>query len=62
MVVYAFVDYLALTGDLNPDMTITLSVNGNKMFSEHVTKDNWQQRGIAEKALEGIASFVQDQV
>jgi alpha-2-macroglobulin len=42
MVVYAFVDYLALTGDLNPDMTITLSLNGQKLFSERVTKDNWQ--------------------
>jgi len=42
MVVYAFVDYLALTGDLNPDMTITLSVNGDKVFSERITKDNWQ--------------------
>jgi uncharacterized protein YfaS (alpha-2-macroglobulin family) len=42
MVVYAFVDYLALTGDLNPDMTITLSVNGDKVYSEHVTKANWQ--------------------
>jgi hypothetical protein len=43
MVVYAFVDYLALTGDLNPDMTITLSVNGDKVFSERVTKENWQK-------------------
>jgi uncharacterized protein YfaS (alpha-2-macroglobulin family) len=43
MVVYAFVDYLALTGDLNPDMTITLSLNGGKVFSEHVTKANWQK-------------------
>src|SRR6185295_14756400 len=43
MVVYAFVDYLALTGDLNPDMTITLSLNGDKVYSEHVTKANWQK-------------------
>src|SRR6185295_15472657 len=42
MVVYAFVDYLALTGDLNPDMTITRSVNGDKVVSERITKDNWQ--------------------
>ncbi|HEX8030762.1 MAG TPA: phospholipase D-like domain-containing protein [Vicinamibacterales bacterium] len=29
---------------------------------ERVTRDAWQRRGIAEKALEGLASFVQDQV
>ncbi|MBI3856252.1 MAG: hypothetical protein HY293_11235 [Planctomycetes bacterium] len=43
MVVYAFVDYLALTGDLNPDMTVTLSLNGDRVFSERITKDNWQK-------------------
>ncbi|HLY10833.1 MAG TPA: MG2 domain-containing protein [Planctomycetota bacterium] len=43
MVVYAFVDYLALTGDLNPDMTVTLTLNGGKVFSERITKDNWQK-------------------
>ena len=43
MVVYAFVDYLALTGDLNPDMQITLSVNGDQVYSEHVTRANWQK-------------------
>ncbi|HLY72681.1 MAG TPA: hypothetical protein VKU80_01065, partial [Planctomycetota bacterium] len=42
MVVYAFVDYLALTGDLNPDMTLTLTLNGGQVFSERITKDNWQ--------------------
>lgn len=41
-VVYAFVDYLALTGDLNPDMTLALSLNGQQVFSERVTKANWQ--------------------
>ena len=43
MVVYAFVDYLALTGDLNPDMTVALSLNGAPIFSERITKDNWQK-------------------
>lgn len=43
LVVYAFVDYLALTGDLNPDMTVTLSLNGEKIYAERITKDNWQK-------------------
>ncbi|HVR86653.1 MAG TPA: alpha-2-macroglobulin family protein, partial [Planctomycetota bacterium] len=42
MVVYALVDYLAFTGDLNPDMTVTLRLNGVQVFSERITKDNWQ--------------------
>jgi len=43
MVVFAVTDYLALTGDLNPDMTLTLTVNGEKVFTERVTKQNWQE-------------------
>jgi uncharacterized protein YfaS (alpha-2-macroglobulin family) len=43
LVVYALVDYLALTGDLNPDMTVSLSLNGNKVFTERITKGNWQK-------------------
>ncbi len=42
MVVFAMVDYLAMTGDLNPDMTIALSLNGDRVYSERVTKENWQ--------------------
>ncbi len=43
MVIYAFTDYLALTGDLNPDMTVSMSLNGKPIFSERITKDNWQK-------------------
>jgi len=43
LVVYAFVDYLALTGDLNPDMTVSLTLNGGKVFTERITRDNWQK-------------------
>src|SRR6185295_6271917 len=43
MVVYALVDYLALTGDLNPDMTVSMSLNGKPVFSERITKANWQK-------------------
>jgi uncharacterized protein YfaS (alpha-2-macroglobulin family) len=55
MVVYAMVDYLALTGDLNPDMTVTLTLNGGKVFSEHLTKDNWQK-------FDGMRKFTADQL
>ncbi len=43
MVVFAMTDYLAITGDLNPDMTVSLSLNGDRVFSERVTKENWQK-------------------
>lgn len=43
MVVYALVDYLATSGDLDPDMTVTLTLNGGKIFSERITKENWQK-------------------
>jgi uncharacterized protein YfaS (alpha-2-macroglobulin family) len=43
MVIYAFTDYLALTGDLNPDMTVSMSLNGKPVFSERITKENWQK-------------------
>ncbi|HZE96724.1 MAG TPA: alpha-2-macroglobulin family protein [Planctomycetota bacterium] len=43
MVVYAFVDYLALTGDLNPDMTVSMTLNGKPIFTERITKENWQK-------------------
>lgn len=45
MVVFAMADYLAITGDLNPDMTVSLSLNGDRVFSERVTKENWQKFG-----------------
>jgi hypothetical protein len=43
MVVFALVDSLAATGDLNPDMTLTLSLNGDRVFSQRVTKETWQK-------------------
>jgi uncharacterized protein YfaS (alpha-2-macroglobulin family) len=43
MVVFALTDYLAFSGDMNPDMTIGLSVNGDPIFSERVTRENWQK-------------------
>ncbi len=43
MVVFALVDYLALTGDLDPDMTLSLSLNGDRVFSQRVTKETWQK-------------------
>jgi uncharacterized protein YfaS (alpha-2-macroglobulin family) len=50
MVVFSLVEYLAHTGDLNPDMTLTLTVNGERIFSERVTKDNWHE-------FEGMRKF-----
>jgi len=43
LVVQALCEYIAATGDANPDMTISLAVNGDKVFSERVTKANWQK-------------------
>jgi len=41
MVVYALAGYLARTGEREPDMTLTLEVNGNRVYEKRVTKDNW---------------------
>jgi cardiolipin synthase len=41
---------------------LTATFEQDLVVCRRVTKDAWQQRGIAEKALEGVASFVQDQV
>ncbi|HXX92634.1 MAG TPA: MG2 domain-containing protein, partial [Planctomycetota bacterium] len=43
MVVFAMSEYIALTGEMEPDMTLALTVNGERIFSEHVTKENWQK-------------------
>jgi hypothetical protein len=43
MAVFAITEYLAATGEADPDMTVTLSLNGDRVFSERVTKENWQQ-------------------
>jgi hypothetical protein len=29
---------------------------------QRVTKEQWQRRGLSQKAMEALASFVQDQV
>jgi len=41
MVVYALAGYLKITGEREPDMTLTLEVNGVQVLSEHVGKANW---------------------
>ena len=41
MVVFSLVEYLAFSGDLNPDMTLSMSLNGQRILSERVTKANW---------------------
>ena len=47
MVVFAMTDYLALTGEMDLDMTLSMDLNGRRIFSEHVTKENWQKfKGI----------------
>ncbi|MHC4164400.1 MAG: MG2 domain-containing protein, partial [Planctomycetota bacterium] len=43
MVVYALAGYLARTGEREPDMTLTLQVNGTRLFEKRVTKDNWHE-------------------
>ncbi|HEX7897430.1 MAG TPA: MG2 domain-containing protein [Planctomycetota bacterium] len=50
LVVFAMAEYLAVSGDLNPDMTLSLTVNGQKVLSERVTKENWH-------AFEGMRKF-----
>ncbi len=41
MAVYALSDYLERTGELNPDLTVSLTINGRNVYSEHITKENW---------------------
>ncbi|MHC4548526.1 MAG: alpha-2-macroglobulin family protein [Planctomycetota bacterium] len=41
MVVYALADYLARTGEREPDMTLTLEVNGRRLYAKRVTRENW---------------------
>ena len=41
MAVHALTDYIVLTGDLNPDMTVALSLNGKPVFSERITRETW---------------------
>jgi alpha-2-macroglobulin len=49
-VVFALVEYLAFSGDLDPDMTLSLSLNGERVLSERVTKANWH-------AFDGMRKF-----
>jgi uncharacterized protein YfaS (alpha-2-macroglobulin family) len=41
-VVFAVADYIARTGDLDPDLTLTLKVNGEELYTRRVTKENWR--------------------
>jgi uncharacterized protein YfaS (alpha-2-macroglobulin family) len=41
-VVFAVADYIARTGDLDPDLTLTLKVNGEQLYTRRVTKENWR--------------------
>jgi len=41
-VVLAMADYLKKTGDLDPDLTLTLKVNGKQLLKQRVTKENWR--------------------
>lgn len=50
MVVFSLVEYLAYSGDLNPDMTLSFSLNGKKILSERITKANWH-------AFDGLRKF-----
>ncbi len=50
MVIFAMTDYIAQTGEMDPDMTLTLTVNGERIYSERVTKENWQK-------FEGMRKF-----
>jgi uncharacterized protein YfaS (alpha-2-macroglobulin family) len=50
MVVFAMTEYLAVSGDLEPDMTLSLTVNGRKVFGERITKANWA-------SFEGMRTF-----
>jgi uncharacterized protein YfaS (alpha-2-macroglobulin family) len=69
MAVLALVDYLALTGEHNPDLTLSVSVNGERICSERVTKENWAafdgvrkipasrlKTGVNEIVIEGMGS------
>jgi uncharacterized protein YfaS (alpha-2-macroglobulin family) len=63
MVVFAMTEYIAQTGEMNPDMTLALTVNGERIYSEHVTRENWQKfEGMkkfpAEKLREGANEIV----
>ncbi len=37
MVIYGLTDYLKLTNELNPDVTVNVSVNGKQVLSKHFT-------------------------
>ncbi len=55
MVIFAMTEYIAQTGEMNPDMTLTLTVNGEKIYTERVTKENWQK-------FEGMKKFPADKL
>jgi hypothetical protein len=39
-IVYALVDYLAISDELNPDFKLKLTLNGKEILSEQITKEN----------------------
>jgi uncharacterized protein YfaS (alpha-2-macroglobulin family) len=41
MAVYALTDYLAQTGELQPDMTLSLTFNGKALYSDRITRESW---------------------
>jgi len=43
MVVFAMADYIAFTGEKEPDLTLTLDVNGKTLYERRVTKENWHE-------------------
>jgi uncharacterized protein YfaS (alpha-2-macroglobulin family) len=55
MVVFAMSEYIALTGEMEPDMTLSLKVNGERIYSERVKKENWQK-------FEGTRKFPADKL
>ncbi|MHC4608216.1 MAG: alpha-2-macroglobulin family protein, partial [Planctomycetota bacterium] len=55
MVVFAMADYIAHTGEMKPDMTLTLSLNGDRIYERQVTEENW-------KDFEGTVKFTADRL
>src|ERR1044072_1104258 len=39
MVIYGLTDYLAHSGELHPDFTVTVSVNGRQVMQKHFGQD-----------------------
>ncbi|HLF92929.1 MAG TPA: MG2 domain-containing protein [Planctomycetota bacterium] len=50
MAVYAITDYLERTDALNPDMTVSLTLNGKQVYSEKITRESWPK-------FDGVRNF-----